>query len=124
VDGYSRQEVAGKAGVDVGYVDRLVEQAILKPGTEGAFSQGDIRRARWVHSLEAAGVPLDGIAAAVRDGTISFSFMDASAFDRFAELSGTTFLGAERPNRHPDGPSEGGSPGCRLGGAAARGPRP
>ncbi len=91
MDGYSRQEVAGKAGVDVGYVDRLVEQAILKPGTEGAFSQGDVRRARWVHSLEAAGVPLDGMAAAVRDGTISFSFMDASAFDRFAELSGTTF---------------------------------
>ena len=91
VDGYSRQEVAGKAGVDVGYVDRLVEQAILKPGTEGDFSQGDVRRARWVHSLEAAGVPLDGMAAAVRDGTISFSFLDASAFDRFAELSGTTF---------------------------------
>ena len=38
MDGYSRQEVAGKAGVDVGYVDRLVEQAILKPGTEGTAS--------------------------------------------------------------------------------------
>src|SRR6266508_4065875 len=31
------------------------------------------------------------MAAAVRDGTISFSFLDASAFDRFAELSVTTF---------------------------------
>src|SRR5919197_6618180 len=91
VDGYSRQEVAGRAGVDPEYVDRLVELEILKPGAEDAFSQGDVRRARWVHSLEAAGVPLDGMAAAVRDGTISFSFLDASAFDRFAELSGTTF---------------------------------
>ncbi len=91
MDGYSRQEVAGRAGVNLGYVDRLVELGILKPGTEDAFSQGDVRRARWVHSLEAAGVPLDGTAAAVRDGTISFSFLDASAFDRFAELSGTTF---------------------------------
>ena len=91
VDGYSRQEVAGRAGVNLGYVDRLVELGILKPGTEDAFSQGDVRRARWVHSLEAAGVPLDGMAAAVHDGTISFSFLDASAFDRFAELSGTTF---------------------------------
>src|SRR5206468_12929321 len=90
-DGYSRREVAGRAGVNVGHVDRLVELGILKPGTEDAFSQGDVRRARWVHSLEAAGVPLDGMAAAVRDGTISFSFLDASAFDRFAELSSTTF---------------------------------
>ena len=91
MDEYSRQGVAGRAGVNVGYVDRLVELGILKPGTEDAFSQGDVRRARWVHSLETAGVPLDGMAAAVRDGTISFSFLDASAFDRFAELSGTTF---------------------------------
>jgi adenylate cyclase len=91
VDGYLRQEVAGRAGVDVAYVDRLVELGILKPGTEDAFSQGDVRRARWVHSLEAAGVPLDGMAAAVGDGTISFSFLDESGFDRFAELSGATF---------------------------------
>jgi adenylate cyclase len=44
-----------------------------------------------VQSLERAGVPLEGMAAAVRDGTLSFSFMDVSAFDRFAGLSGTTF---------------------------------
>jgi len=31
------------------------------------------------------------MAAAVRDGALSFSFLDASAFDRFAEVSGTTF---------------------------------
>jgi len=41
--------------------------------------------------LERAGVPLDGMAAAVRDGALSFSFMDVPAFDRFAGLSGTTF---------------------------------
>ena len=50
MDGYSRQEVAGRAGVNVAYVDRLVELGILEPGTEeDAFSQGDVRRARWVH---------------------------------------------------------------------------
>jgi class 3 adenylate cyclase len=31
------------------------------------------------------------MAAAVRDGALSFSFMDVPAFDRFAGLSGTTF---------------------------------
>ena len=87
----SRQEVARRAGVDPGYVDRLVELGILRPGAGGAFAQGDARRARWVHGLERSGVPLDRMAAAVRDGTLSFSFLDASAFDRFAEVSGTTF---------------------------------
>jgi adenylate cyclase len=91
VDAPWRQEVARRAGVESGYIDRLVELGILKPGTGTAFSPGDVRRARWVHSLERAGVPLDGMAAAMRDGALSFSFLDASAFDRFAGLSTTTF---------------------------------
>jgi adenylate cyclase len=88
---HSRQDVSLRAGVDPGYVDRLVDLGILRPGTGDAFSPGDVRRARWVHSLERAGVPLDGMAAAVRDGALSFSFLDASAFDRFAGVSSTTF---------------------------------
>jgi adenylate cyclase len=36
-------------------------------------------------------VPLEGIAAAVRDGTLSFAYLDATAFDRFAGVSSTTF---------------------------------
>jgi adenylate cyclase len=91
VSGYSRQEVAQRAGVDPDYLDRLVELGILTPAAADAFSPGDALRARWVQSLERAGVPLEGMAAAVRDGTLSFSFMDVSAFDRFAGLSGTTF---------------------------------
>ena len=77
--------------MDPGYVDRLVEHGILRPGEDDAFSTGDVRRARWVHSLEAAGVPLEGMATAVRDGTLSFSYLDATAFDQFAEVTGTTF---------------------------------
>jgi adenylate cyclase len=88
---HSRLEVAQRAGVDPEYVDRLIELGILKPGPGHAFSPGDVRRARWVRSLERAGVPLDGIAAAVRQGTLSFSFLDVAVFDRFALLSATTF---------------------------------
>jgi len=88
---HSRQEVARRAGVDPDYVDRLVELGILKPGSGGTFSPGDARRARWVQSFERAGVPLEGIAAAVRDGTLSFSYLDATAFDRFPGVSSTTF---------------------------------
>jgi adenylate cyclase len=91
VRGHSRQEVAQRAGVDPDYVDRLVELGILTPGTGDGFSPGDVLRARWVQSLERAGVPLEGMAAAVRDGSLSFSFMDVAAFDRFTGLSETTF---------------------------------
>ena len=87
----SRKEVARRAGVDPGYVDRLVKLGMLQPGHDDAFSQADVLRARWVHGLQAAGVPLEGMASAVRDGTLSFSYLDASAFDRFAEISSTTF---------------------------------
>ena len=88
---YTRQEVAQRAGVDPDYLDRLVELGILTPGAGDAFAPGDVLRARWLQSLERAGVPLEGLAAAVRDGVLSFSFLDVAAYDRFAGLSGTTF---------------------------------
>jgi adenylate cyclase len=91
VSGYTRQEVAQRAGVDPDYLDRLVELGVLTPAVGDAFSPGDALRARWVQSLERAGVPLEGMAAAVRDGALSFSYLDAPAFDRFVGLSGTTF---------------------------------
>ena len=87
----SKQDVAVRAGVGPDYVDRLVELGILKPGIGDAFSLGDVRRARWVQGFERAGVPLEGLAAAVRDGTLSFTYLDATAFDRFAGVSSTTF---------------------------------
>jgi adenylate cyclase len=91
VSGYTRQEVAQRAGVDPDYVDRLVELGILTPAGAHAFSPGDALRARWLRSLERAGVPLEGLAAAVRDGALSFSFLDVAAYDQFAGLSATTF---------------------------------
>jgi hypothetical protein len=69
----------------------LVELGILTPAAGAAFSPGDALRARWLQSFERASVPLDGVAAAVRDGALSFSYLDVPAFDRFAGLSGTTF---------------------------------
>jgi adenylate cyclase len=87
----SRQEVAQRAAVGTDYVDRLVELGILRPAAGDVFSRGDVRRIRWVRGLEQAGVPLDGMAAAVRAGSLSFAYLDASAFDQFAGLSNTTF---------------------------------
>jgi hypothetical protein len=79
VSGYSGQEVAQRAGVEPGYVDRLVELEILSPAAAEVFSCGDVLRARWLQSLERAGVPLEGLAAAVRDGVVLFAFLEVGA---------------------------------------------
>jgi len=46
VSEHSRQEVARRAGVDIDYVDRMVELGILRPSAGDAFWPGDVRRAR------------------------------------------------------------------------------
>lgn len=88
--GYSSEEVAQRAGVALEYVEQLVELEILTDGCDG-FSSGDVLTARWVEGLDRAGIPLEGMSAAVRDGSLSFSFMDVAAFDRFPGLSTITF---------------------------------
>jgi class 3 adenylate cyclase len=86
------EDVAERAGVEPGYVGRLVELGILAP-QDGRFSDGDTRRVRLMETLERAEIPLDRVAAAMQRGQLSLSFLDLPAYDRFAALSGTTFEG-------------------------------
>jgi adenylate cyclase len=88
---YSGNETAERAGVEVPYLDRLVDLGILTPDTQGRFSGGDVRRVLMATSLEGAGIPLDAVADAVRRGALSLDFLDATAYERFAALSGETF---------------------------------
>jgi adenylate cyclase len=98
---FSSEEVAQRSGVDSGYVHGLVELGILTPAKSGTFSRGDVRRVRLVHSLGQAGIPLEGMAAAVGNGELSFAFMDLPVFDRFSELSTTTFRELSAKTRIP-----------------------
>jgi adenylate cyclase len=91
VETYEIREAAGRAGVDIDELRRLVELGIVSPGADDRFSPGDVRRVGMVHSLVAAGVPLDGLGAAIRSGQVSLDFLDAPAFQRFSALSGVTF---------------------------------
>jgi adenylate cyclase len=86
----TRDDVASKAGVEPAYVDHLVDLGLITPAEDDSFSSGDVFRARWIRSLEASGLPLDGMAAAVRDGSLSFDYLDASAFERFGALTEIT----------------------------------
>jgi adenylate cyclase len=79
----------------------LVDCGILTPDAADGFSPGDALRARWVQGLERVGVPLDRLAAAVRDGVLSLSYLDAAVFDRYTGLSGTTFHQLSASTRIP-----------------------
>ena len=90
---YSRAEAANRAGVDPGYVDQLIELGIIAPNARDQLTTGDVRRAQMAQTLEKAGITLAGVAAGIRDGSLSLAFMDAPAYDRFATLSDETFEG-------------------------------
>jgi adenylate cyclase len=91
VDGYDISEAAHRAGISAGELRRLVELGILTPDAENRFTPGHLRRAGLVKSLTAAGIPLEGLGAAIRSGQVSLDFLDAPAFERFSALSGATF---------------------------------
>ncbi|MEZ0234099.1 MAG: adenylate/guanylate cyclase domain-containing protein [Actinomycetota bacterium] len=88
---YPREDAAERAGVDADYVDRLVELGILAPAEPDRFSPGDLRRVLMARSLEDAGIPLEGVAAAIEQGTLTLDFMDATAYERFATFSAESF---------------------------------
>ena len=85
------RDLAAQAGVDPSYASALLELGILKREHDGSASPGAVRRVRMVRSLEQAGISLEELAAALRDGSLSFAFLDVPVFDRFASLTGTTF---------------------------------
>ncbi len=88
---YLPAEAAERAGVEPAYLGRLVLVGILAPEEPDRFSRGDVRRVMLVKSLEDAGIPLDGLAAAIGRGALSLAFLDATSYERFAALVPETF---------------------------------
>jgi adenylate cyclase len=91
VEGYDLAEAAERSGLSAAELARLVELRIVTPDAEGRYNAGHVRKAGMVKSLVESGISLDGLGAAVRDGSVSLDFLDAVAFERFSALSGRTF---------------------------------
>ncbi len=72
-------------------LDRLIGLAILAPDAQDRFTEGDIRRVGIVHRLEAAGLPLDLLAEALRAGELTLDFVDDPAYGIFASFTTETF---------------------------------
>jgi adenylate cyclase len=91
VTDYSRTEAAERADIGIDELTLLVELGIVRPSAGDQFTAGDVRRAGLVKGLKAAGIPLDGLAAAMQRGTVSLDFMDDPVYDRFSAVGDVTF---------------------------------
>jgi adenylate cyclase len=73
---YRIREVAERANVPEDFVRRLVGIGAL-PGEDGGLGPREVRRARLLHSWEAAGLSVETIVALVDRGALSLGFLDA-----------------------------------------------
>jgi adenylate cyclase len=90
--GLSAAGLADLAGVTEGEVERLADLGILasRDGT-GPFLEADVPKVRLAVACERAGLPMEGIASAVRAGRLSFAFLEGTPFRRWAFRSGRTY---------------------------------
>jgi adenylate cyclase len=88
----SASGLADLAGTTTVEVQRLVELGILVPrdGTE-PFLDTDVQKVRLAAGCEQAGLPMEAIAAAIRAGRLSFAFLEAAPFRRWAVRSTRTY---------------------------------
>jgi adenylate cyclase len=71
----SVEEVASRADVDVEYVRRLAELGALEGQGDG-YGEQDVHRVALLHAWEVAGLSPESILIAVRQGELSFSFLE------------------------------------------------
>jgi class 3 adenylate cyclase len=89
--GLTRDELATRAGVREDLVDRFTKLGLITAGVDGRFRPGDARRIGMVQGVVEAGLPLEGVAEAVRRGLLSLDFADSPVYERFATLTNETF---------------------------------
>jgi adenylate cyclase len=88
----SASGLAELAGVTEAEIDRMVDLGILvvRDGS-GPFRTTDVQKVRLAQACEQAGLPMGGIASAIRAGRLSFAFLEASTYRRWAVRSGRTY---------------------------------
>jgi adenylate cyclase len=72
-------EVAVAGGTTEETVTQLAELGVIAPSNGGAFRPSDVRRVRLVLALATSGVPFEAVGQAMREGRISFDFIDELA---------------------------------------------
>jgi adenylate cyclase len=85
------EEVAARAGVDAGFLERAVGLGIVEPSAEGGFTPGDLRRIRLVSLCAEAGLGLEAIGAALDRRTLSLDVLDMPYYERWGERGDLTY---------------------------------
>ncbi len=88
----SASELADLVGVTAVEVERLVGLGVLvaRDGA-GPFLETDVQKVRLATACQRAGLPMEAIAAAVRAGRLSFAFLEAAPYRRWAVRSARTY---------------------------------
>jgi adenylate cyclase len=88
----SASGLADLAGVTEAEVQRLVELGVLvaRDGA-GPFLATDVPKVRLATACERAGLPMEGIAAAIRAGRLSFAFLEGAPYRQWAVRSARTY---------------------------------
>src|SRR5215208_4417301 len=84
--------LADLAGVTKAEVERMVDLGVLvaRDG-DGPFLAADVQKVRLATACEQAGLPMAGIAAAIQQGRLSFAFLEAAPYRRWAVRSARTY---------------------------------
>jgi class 3 adenylate cyclase len=92
MNGLSAAALADLAGVTEAEVRRLVDLGVLvaRDGA-GPFRETDVQKVRLATACERAGLPMARIGAAVKQGRLSFAFLEASPYRRWAVRSARTY---------------------------------
>ena len=92
-DELSPTELAAKAGISPEEVERLVTFGILVP-RDGSrpFRAIDALKIRVARACEEGGLPMEGMAEAVRAGLLSFAFVESWPFERWSSRRPQTHL--------------------------------
>ena len=88
----SASALADLAGTTAAEVQRMVDLGVLVARDDaGPFQATDVQKVRIAAACERAGLPMEGIAAAIRAGRLSFVFLEASPYQRWAVRSTRTY---------------------------------
>jgi adenylate cyclase len=92
MNGLSAAGLADLAGVTEAEVRRLVDLGVLVARhAVGPYLETDVQKVRLAVACERAGLPMEGIAAAIRAGRLSFAFLEAAPYRRWAARSARTY---------------------------------
>ena len=80
---FTRSELAVRAGVTEAEIQRLIDHGVVVPRDGNPpFRTADILKVRVARACEDGGLPMAGMAEAIRKGLLSFAFVDTWPFER------------------------------------------